>query len=408
MRDILYVSMCIPHENIGHAGGKTFNYYINSFANNDENRITMIAKSLPEEKHLLKDINKKIKIEIVSTPEAFLLKMFAYVKSINSKINPIYKYGNTLTKYIYDQIENKIKKLKKEGYNPDVIILEWTSMLLFIETIKKYFPEAIYVSSEHDVSFLGYYRKYLATSGKIKKNISKLKYLSQKKYELDAIDKCDFVVTHNEKDRKLLIDNGVLEKKLGVIAPYYEKFALERRRQSNQRDILFYGAMNRQENILSVKWFIKYVMPLLVDCKIRFVVVGNKPPEELLELNDNRILVTGFVENPAIYFEHAMCMVAPLVLGAGIKVKVLEALSSGIPVLTNNIGIEGIDATPGVNYLHCEKARDYELTIRKILNEEIDVANISYNAQILMKNNYDLEKSFENYSRNIYRLIEGR
>ena len=48
-RKILYISMSIPYDNVPHAGGKTFNYYINGFANDIDNEVTMIAKVLPEE-----------------------------------------------------------------------------------------------------------------------------------------------------------------------------------------------------------------------------------------------------------------------------------------------------------------------------------------------------------------------
>lgn len=74
---------------------------------------------------------------------------------MNSKFNPLYPYGNVLTKEIFDQIERKLIKLKNENYQPNIVILEWTWMLLFIEKVKLYFPDAKYVASEHDVSFFG-------------------------------------------------------------------------------------------------------------------------------------------------------------------------------------------------------------------------------------------------------------
>ena len=55
-RKILYISMSIPYDNVPHAGGKTFNYYINGFANDIDNEVTMIAKVLPEEEHQIENI----------------------------------------------------------------------------------------------------------------------------------------------------------------------------------------------------------------------------------------------------------------------------------------------------------------------------------------------------------------
>ena len=406
-RKILYISMCMPFNKAFHAGGKTFNYYINSFANDENNEITLIAKVLPDEEKFIETVNSKIKKYLVATPKQGLHKCISYAKSLNSKYNPCYKYGNVLTKEIYDQIEKKLHILQDEGYRPDVVILEWTSMLLFIEQVKKYFPNAKYVASEHDVSFLGYLRKYEKAEGFLDKKIKKIAYDSLKYHELNAINKCDLVVTHNLKDKKLLIKNGVETEKTDVIVPYYDKFSVTKR-EPNKRDIIYYGAMNRIENSTSAIWFAENVLPRLADCKVRFIIIGNKPPKELMNMANDKIIVTGFVEDPSLYFEHAMCLAAPLLLGAGIKVKIIEALSSGVPVLTNDIGIEGIDAEDGKEYFHCEKPEEYEMVIRKIISGEIDTSVITSNAKRMIEEKYNLENSSKNYRERVYQLVENR
>ena len=112
-RKILYISMSIPYDNVPHAGGKTFNYYINGFANDIDNEVTMIAKVLPEEEHQIENINPNINTIIVRTPKNKVKKYISYIKSLNSKINPLYRYGNVLTKEIFNQIGNELDKLKK-------------------------------------------------------------------------------------------------------------------------------------------------------------------------------------------------------------------------------------------------------------------------------------------------------
>ena len=218
-RKILYISMSIPYDNVPHAGGKTFNYYINGFANDIDNEVTMIAKVLPEEEHQIENINPNINTIIVRTPKNKVKKYISYIKSLNSKINPLYRYGNVLTKEIFNQIGNELDKLKNTGYVPDIVILEWTWMLLFIDQVKKRFPNAKYIASEHDVSFLGAQRQYENAKG-FKKIYKKLYYNNLYKREILSINKCDYVVTHNAKDKKLLLKNGVEQSKLGVIVPY--------------------------------------------------------------------------------------------------------------------------------------------------------------------------------------------
>lgn len=402
-RKILYISMCLPFDKAFHAGGKTFNYYINSFANDDSNEVTLIAKVLPDEEKYIDTVNKRIKLFTVSAHKSGVKKYLAYAKSINSKFNPLYRYGNTLTYDIYTQIEKRLRKLEIEGYEPDIVILEWTQMLLFIDCVKKNFPRAKYVASEHDVTFLGKERRYRVAKGIWNKTIRGLSYKNMMSRELTAIDGCDLVVTHNQKDKKLLLDHGIDIKKLDVIAPYYEPLKSIIPSES-ARDIVFYGAMNRLENYSAALWFIDNVMPLLDNIDIRFVVVGNKPPIELQNRKNERVLVTGFVEDVSVYFEQAVCLVAPLFLGAGIKVKILEALTAGLVTLTNDIGIEGIGAVDGRDYIHCNTPDEYSRHIIELKNDIILRKKISGNARKLICQNYDLKKSFINYSNKIYRL----
>lgn len=401
-RKILYLSMSIPYNKVRHAGGKTFNYYINSFAEDSDNEVTLIAKVLPEEESEVNTINPKIRTLLVRTPQNTIKKYFSYLKSINSKFNPLYPYGNVLTKEIFDQIEKQLKILQKDGYYPDVIILEWTWMLLFIDKVKKYFPNAKYVASEHDVSFLGAKREMDRATG-LRKINKRLYYHNLKERELDCIKKCDYVVTHNNKDRRLLLDNGIENTKVGVIVPYFEKTEIVARNNVGT-DIVFYGAMNRYENEISAIWFIKNVMPRINDLNVRYIVIGNKPSENLKKLASEKVIFTGFVEDVRPYFERAKCLAAPIQAGAGIKVKILEAMAMGVPVLTNSIGIEGIDARDGYEYLHCETPEEYEKAIRLIIKGSIDSEKIAQNALDLINSNYDLKGSFLAYSQKVYTL----
>lgn len=401
-RKILYISMSIPYDNVPHAGGKTFNYYINGFANDIDNEVTMIAKVLPEEEHQIENINPNINTIIVRTPKNKVKKYISYIKSLNSKINPLYRYGNVLTKEIFNQIGNELDKLKNTGYVPDIVILEWTWMLLFIDQVKKRFPNAKYIASEHDVSFLGAQRQYENAKG-FKKIYKKLYYNNLYKREILSINKCDYVVTHNAKDKKLLLKNGVEQSKLGVIVPYINLPEQVARKNIN-KNILFYGAMNRMENEISAEWFIKNVMPEIKDTGAKYVIVGNKPSDELKKYESDNVIITGFVQDIQPYFSRAMCLAAPIQAGAGVKVKILEAMAMGVPVLTNNIGIEGIEVDDGIHYYHCETPEDYNGKIRYIIQNRDEAEKVAQNALKFINDNYNLKNSFKEYSEKIYSL----
>lgn len=127
------------------------------------------------------------------------------------------------------------------------------------------------------------------------------------------------------------------------------------------------------------------------------MVIGGNPPTCLKKMAAPNIKILGFVKNIDFYFENCICLVAPLLLGAGIKVKILEAFAAGIPVLTNQIGIEGIPAKNGIDYIHCESAEEYIKAIDNLLHFEELGNTLSHNARRLVTENFDNEKNMRDW-----------
>lgn len=388
--NVLYISNSLPYSSVRHAGGKTFNYYVNYISSFSDYNVKVIGFCKENE---LKEITvKKSNLEIFP-----IVTRGGVISNIKRVLTDIYGKALKLSECdgSYFKYKNILEKIKKISFKPDVIILEWTNVVLLCDEIKECFPYAKIIASEHDVNFLGLYRKY-----EINRDYkSYARYQKEKKSELIALNKCDMVYVQNEKDKKLLVENNIKEQSIKIIAPFYHDMSSIKRTDINN-DLLFWGAMYRPENYEAAIWFIQKVMPLLSDLNVRFVVAGNKPPKQLKELEGDNVIITGFVEDETELFEHSLCFVSPLLTGAGIKVKIIEALSSGIPVLTNKIGIEGISAKKELDYYHCEEPKDYNRVIRKLLeNKEDEKCLIS--RQKFIKEEYNLVVSAQNYKKTI-------
>ena len=140
-----------------------------------------------------------------------------------------------------------------------------------------------------------------------------------------------------------------------------------------------------------------------------FVVIGNRPNDELKKYHDGKtIIVTGFVEDVSSWFSSSLCLVAPLILGAGVKIKILEALSSGIPVITNDIGIEGIRAVAGVDYIHCDNPKDYVEAILNISTNNSLVNYLEHNGRTFIINNYNYEKDLVRFTNLVENYCAGK
>lgn len=112
--------------------------------------------------------------------------------------------------------------------------------------------------------------------------------------------------------------------------------------------LAFFGNFDRPENSDAAAWFVGEVLPRVAaavpDLSLQLIGTGSDRCAE--RLRDARVSGTGFVENPAPHFSRCALAIAPLLQGAGVKFKVLEALAAGVPVVGTPVACEGIAAQP--------------------------------------------------------------
>lgn len=137
----------------------------------------------------------------------------------------------------------------------------------------------------------------------------------------------------------------------------------------------FYGAWNREENTESLLWFIKNVLPS-ISSKLQFVIIGGGISEELKnyisKLENFKIL--GFVDNPIIEIAKCQALIAPLHKGAGVKVKVIDALTSGTKVVGTDVAFEGIeDNSENKLFLKKTLSSEYENLLNNWIPEKKEV-----------------------------------
>lgn len=397
-KKMLWVSLCTPYEKVCHAGGKTLYSHIQRIQTIDKFELKVVSfckyRELQSARQSLADADIDI---IMDKPNKFW-----EIMNFENRFNAFNRYAGYLSNSRAYAMKKELHKIQKSGYEPDIIVLHWTEMVVLTDFVKKLFPGAKVVSIEEDVSFLKRERRYKAAKRLFIRFYHFLRYKKSIQKECEWLKRSDLVVVLNNKDKMLLVKEGVKEEQIYIFPPTFnDMYLLKRNKRRN--DILFWGAMSRKENSDSALWFIYHVMPLLEDVDVRFVVIGANPPDKLKKMSSDRIVIKGYVESADRYFSESLCMVVPLLIGAGIKVKTIEGLSSGIPVISNHIGVEGINIVRDVHYIHAETASEFAEAVKKVLNEEIDVSSLSENAKRFTHDNYDEDAS----TKKFVELCEG-
>jgi glycosyltransferase involved in cell wall biosynthesis len=164
-------------------------------------------------------------------------------------------------------------------------------------------------------------------------------------------------------------------------------------RQPEADHILHIGTMYWPPNVDGILWFIHQVYPHIRTKRPKaiFDVVGARPPQEILDLSGNGtgVNVTGYVTDPTPYRQQAGVMVVPLRAGGGMRVKILEALAQGLPIVSTTLGCEGIAVTHGRDILIADTPHDFAKAVLRLLDNPQFAAELGRNGRQLAEQQYD-------------------
>jgi glycosyltransferase involved in cell wall biosynthesis len=117
-------------------------------------------------------------------------------------------------------------------------------------------------------------------------------------------------------------------------------------------------------------------------------VVGASPPEQLLALDDPRVHVTGLVDDVVTYYQRSAVSVVPLRAGGGTRLKILEAMALGRPIVSTTIGREGLDVLDGQHLLVADDPRQFADHVLRLLADEALRDDIVSRARQLVEEQY--------------------
>lgn len=145
-----------------------------------------------------------------------------------------------------------------------------------------------------------------------------------------------------------------------------------------EKNLLSYvGNLKVAANVDTLDWIISDILPK-IHHDVKFMVIG-KCPDSIRGkyMNHDNVIFTGRVDNLVEYVRKSQVFLSPILYGTGIKTKILEAMSMGVPVVTNDVGAEGIAAKDGKEFWVKNDSMDIAKQVDDLLDHYDNALNIA-------------------------------
>ena len=160
-----------------------------------------------------------------------------------------------------------------------------------------------------------------------------------------------------------------------------------------RQGLMFIGGFVHPPNEEGIIWFIEYIFPLIRKHipDIHLTIVGSDPTERLKALENSAITVTGYVEDVSGYFNDSRVFVSPLLHGAGVKGKIGQSFSYGLPVVTTTIGAEGMQLTDGHNALISDSETEFANKVIELYTDKFLWQKLSTNGRQVIREQFSTD-----------------
>jgi glycosyltransferase involved in cell wall biosynthesis len=291
----------------------------------------------------------------------------------------------------------------------DIIQLEYTALGQYA----KPFNRLVCALFEHDVYFqsIGRALPYMRSMERFK---ARFEYLRAIRYELNLLPRCDHIQVCSIENKAYIesflpklaprIDAGL---RAGIDTRQYPFPGGPRRPFT----MLFLGSFRHLPNQVALDWFTREVLPLILHRlpQARLLVAGSDPPpRHSIPDPANAIDLLGFVEDIQPLFSSCALFICPIRSGSGVRVKLLEAFASGIPVVSTKLGAEGLARIDGEFCALSDDPRDFASKAVQLLQDEETATAMALRARREVEENWDTAAITDRLVSRYIELLSGK
>jgi glycosyltransferase involved in cell wall biosynthesis len=397
--------LCYEHPSPSIAGSHRVLHSLRYLSEKFKHDITLVAFKLPGKDY--PDLSHYCRIETVEIrhrPGLTSLKaILAALKSSISLFNIFSKYHFFINYAYSPNMDETVKVLQDNSY--DIQVVDHPAMLRY-SPIKKVSVVLLEAFTIAEITWM----EYEFEKNWFKKAIRLLYYYRTRTYGkiYRAVDKAIAVSRHQKEVVKSHCPNLNIEViPHGVDTEYFRTVEPETEFPS----LIITGSMGSGRNKAMVLYFYNEIYHL-IKAKVpnlKLYIVGSSPGDEILRLaEDTSVIVTGYVEDLRPHLSRAWVVVAPLQEGFGVKIRVLQAMAVGKPVIATSMVGTGIDVTSGKNIILADEPQDFADRVVELLSDKRLRESIGSAARRLMEEKHNWEKLTDQLNEVLESVVKAK
>lgn len=264
------------------------------------------------------------------------------------------------------------------------------------------------VLDAHNIEYRIIGQNRINCANPLKKVLYAIEERKLKALEEQAWRECDLCFTVSDNESSVIATTlGNDDKLITMVGVDLARFAFQPK-QSSGMGLLFVGGLNYHPNRDSADYLLREIFPLIRArvAEVRLNIVGHElwrvegllPENSGVELHEN-------VPEILPWFRGADLLLVPLRFGAGIRIKILEAMAAGLPIVTTSKGCEGLQVEHGRELLVADDPETFAREVMRLLGDHALRRALAENARTFVSEHYSWETLVQRMSSGYKRLL---
>ncbi len=297
-----------------------------------------------------------------------------------------------IQRFVSPDFERLLSKILKEN-EFDIIQLEGLFLLPYLLAVRKY-SKAKIVLRAHNIEHLIWERNSKMAKPGAKKWYLQSLAARMKEFEIYNLNSCDALVPISNIDAAKFVELGCkLPIHTAPVGMTLNGFAEQPIRVEPQ-SLCYIGSMDWLPNREGIEWFLDVVWPKVLSAfpEAKIFVAGRNFPQDFMDKSYRNVELVGEVENSSSFMRSKCMLVVPLFSGSGVRVKIIEAMAQGKPVISTSIGAEGLNATDNINLIVADTPDAFARQVKRLLKDPDESQRIGEGGKRFVAENFDNRK----------------